>query len=287
MSRASSGLLLWAALAALSPAQEVRVRFQLEPSEAGIVQVGKSGLKDRELPHRGPIYTLPEAAVGGTLRFSLKGYESQEQLLDRQTLESLPEDPENPGVRLYPPVALRAYGFQRFADFLRLHALGFTALGVGSILLGTLGVRFASKSRQDRHRLDQIEQLSAAGDPLVGRRLDHYLLTRRLGSGGMATVYKGIPFDTLDESQAVALKIILEEKRDEEFYQRFKREVEVTKSLNHPNTLRLFGWGEQEGIFFLIMELVPGQPLRAPKGGFPLAEFRSLVPSLMTSSRIT
>jgi len=280
--------LVWASLGGVLWAQGLPLKIVTEPPDARVTIVGVGAMKDRDLAYKGHTYTLPLAILDARgepsqLRFSLAGHADQFRTLDRRELEALPQDPEQAGVHLFPIVSLVPNSGLGVAVFLSSHRYGLGSLALLALLGAVVALRKYAGSRKISQRLDKIDEVSRSqrGDPMIGRRLDTYLITHRLGSGGMATVYRGIPYDSLDESQAVALKIIQEERRDEEFFQRFRREVEVTRSLNHPNTLRLFGWGDHEGLFFLIMELVDGKPLQAPAGGFSMAQFQALMPGLM------
>ena len=80
----------------------------------------------------------------------------------------------------------------------------------------------------------------------------NYQLERELGQGGMGTVY--LARDTgLDRK--VALKILRSDLgEDSSFARKFLEEVEVTASLAHPNIIRVYTMGEQEGRPYLVME---------------------------------
>jgi len=85
-----------------------------------------------------------------------------------------------------------------------------------------------------------------------GAFFGNYELERELGQGGMGTVY--LARDTgLDRK--VALKILRTDLSDDSsFAQKFLEEVEVTASLAHPNIIRVYALGEQEGRPYLVME---------------------------------
>ncbi len=80
-----------------------------------------------------------------------------------------------------------------------------------------------------------------------------------LGSGGMGAVYKARQ-PKLD--RLVALKILNRHDGDSRFVERFTREAQTLARLNHPNIVAVHEFGEREGHFFLIMELVDGVSLR-------------------------
>jgi len=80
----------------------------------------------------------------------------------------------------------------------------------------------------------------------------NYELERELGQGGMGTVY--LARDT-GLNRKVALKILKTELSDDPaFAQKFLDEVEVTASLAHPNIIRVYTLGEQDGRLYLVME---------------------------------
>jgi hypothetical protein len=92
--------------------------------------------------------------------------------------------------------------------------------------------------------------------------VDHfgeYRLLEPLGRGGMASVYKAER-----RSEVCALKRPLTAFLQEpEFLERFLREAEIGRTLNHPNIVRILERGEVEGVPFFTMELLPGETLQA------------------------
>jgi len=80
----------------------------------------------------------------------------------------------------------------------------------------------------------------------------NYELERELGQGGMGSVY--LARDT-GLNRKVALKILRSDlSEDPAFAQKFLDEVEVTASLAHPNIIRVYTLGEQDGRLYLVME---------------------------------
>ena len=81
-----------------------------------------------------------------------------------------------------------------------------------------------------------------------------------IGRGGMAIVYRAFDLKT---HQTVALKVLREEyEEDPEYKERFKREAEVNKRLNHPNVVNSIDSGMAGGISYIALELVDGQTLK-------------------------
>ena len=94
-----------------------------------------------------------------------------------------------------------------------------------------------------------------------GDALGPYEIVGRIGSGGMAEVYKAR--DTrLDRT--VAIKIL-----KGEFSERFQREARAISALNHPNICTLYDVGQHNATPYLVMEYVEGRPLEGP---LPLRE---------------
>lgn len=117
-------------------------------------------------------------------------------------------------------------------------------------------------------------------DPFLGARLDEFRILQRLGHGGMARVYRAVPEDTMDETQAVAIKVMNQElARDPALVKRFEREKSAYEKLNHPNIIKLLSSGVHEQQFYLAMELVRGSTLRAYvlAGGLPLKKVMQLM----------
>ncbi len=86
-----------------------------------------------------------------------------------------------------------------------------------------------------------------------------YDLNRRIGRGGMGTVYGGID---RKNGAAVAVKVLAGRLSGEEsFRQRFAKEIEALRQLNHPNIIQLLGYGQDDDTFFYSMELVDGNSL--------------------------
>lgn len=97
----------------------------------------------------------------------------------------------------------------------------------------------------------------------VNTRIDRYILQERIGTGGMARVYKAI--DT-NLDRAVAIKILHEHLSDDpSFKERFEREAKLIASLNHPNIVQIydFNWFEQDGypVYYMVMPFIPGDTL--------------------------
>ena len=93
-----------------------------------------------------------------------------------------------------------------------------------------------------------------------GQQLGSYVILNPLGAGGMGEVY--LAKDTrLDRT--VALKVLSEDiASDQRRMQRFRQEAKMASSLNQPNILTIFEFGEVEGLTFLATEFIDGETLR-------------------------
>ena len=112
---------------------------------------------------------------------------------------------------------------------------------------------------QCRKALRVVAPQQTKGDPLVGRTIAGYQLLKRLGVGAHAAVYEARP---LAGGNAAALKMLTREAaQDQENIQRFTREAELAASLDHPHLVKVFGHGEERGIYWMAMELVAGSSL--------------------------
>ena len=86
-------------------------------------------------------------------------------------------------------------------------------------------------------------------------------LRELLGSGGMATVYRG--WDR-ERHRPCAVKVLAENlARDEEFRQRFRQEAEAASALVHPRIVRVYGYGNADSTPYITMEFVEGGTLRS------------------------
>ncbi len=98
-------------------------------------------------------------------------------------------------------------------------------------------------------------------EPVVTPRTfqNRYEVTHLIARGGMAQVYRAL--DTR-LGRHVAVKVLFPELSiDRTFVERFRREAQAAAHLSHPNVVAVYDWGEDEGTYFLVMELVEGTSL--------------------------
>ena len=89
---------------------------------------------------------------------------------------------------------------------------------------------------------------------------DRYQIIKSIGEGGMANVY--LAFDTILERN-VAVKVLRGDlANDEKFVRRFQREALSASSLSHPNIVEVYDVGEDDGIYYIVMEYIEGKHLK-------------------------
>ncbi len=92
-------------------------------------------------------------------------------------------------------------------------------------------------------------------DSLIGRTLKGYRIEKRIGRGGMGTVYLA---RQLSLQRSVALKILNKECAvKEDFVTRFLREARSAAQLNHPNVVQVYDTGREDDLYFIAMEYLP------------------------------
>ena len=99
-----------------------------------------------------------------------------------------------------------------------------------------------------------------ASKTLVGRTIDgKYRLDAVVGSGSMGTVYRATQ---LTLQKVVAIKVMRRELASEDTYaSRFKREAKAASRLDHPNSLRVLDFGDDDGLLYIVMEHLDGRDL--------------------------
>ncbi len=94
---------------------------------------------------------------------------------------------------------------------------------------------------------------------LLPDQVAHYKLLQIIGTGGMGAVYRGLDISL---ERNVAVKVMREEfAKNPQFVESFLREARAAASLNHPNVAQIYSFGEQDGRYYLVMELLPGGSL--------------------------
>jgi serine/threonine protein kinase len=122
--------------------------------------------------------------------------------------------------------------------------------------------------------LDQEELSLNSAIPFAGR----YVLKKLLGSGGMGAVYLAV--DSMLGDDEVALKVLHSQLcKNEKHTKRFLREVQLTRKVTHPNVVRTFDAGRENGRLYFTMECAEGVTLKEKlqAGPFDLHEAASIL----------
>jgi serine/threonine-protein kinase len=94
---------------------------------------------------------------------------------------------------------------------------------------------------------------------LIGTRIGNYEIQALLGSGGMASVYRG--FDT-NLRRPVAIKVLSDAAAAQPgLAARFRQEAQIIAGLHHPNIVKVYDFGEHSGLTYMVQELLPGPTL--------------------------
>jgi len=95
---------------------------------------------------------------------------------------------------------------------------------------------------------------------MIGKIISHYRILRELGRGGMGEIYLA---EDMWLGRNVALKFLpLQYTHDPDLRARFAREARVVATLNYPNIITIYEFGEFEGKYYIVMEYVDGESLR-------------------------
>jgi eukaryotic-like serine/threonine-protein kinase len=106
-----------------------------------------------------------------------------------------------------------------------------------------------------------VDQEVFGGELSIGRELDgRFTVLEKLGEGGMGALYRAHQHSV---DREVAIKVIRADLvANPEAIKLFLREAKLTSKLNHPNAVGVLDFGQTEdGVFYLVMELVKGRPL--------------------------
>ena len=109
--------------------------------------------------------------------------------------------------------------------------------------------------------LDESEAPYVQEDPLLGRTIaNRFVIESKVGAGGMGAVYRA---SQLGMDRHVAIKVLLNEyTQNPMIIKRFHMEALAVSKLEHPNTIRIFDFGQTaDGVLFIAMEFLQGRAL--------------------------
>jgi hypothetical protein len=119
---------------------------------------------------------------------------------------------------------------------------------------------------------------------LVGKTLGSYQILDEIGRGGMAVVYRAYQPSL---NREVAIKVLPPQFTfDQQFIQRFVREAQAAASLRHPHIIVIHDVAEQDGLYYIVMELLTGRTLRQlveEEGALPPARVARLVEQIASA----
>ncbi len=99
----------------------------------------------------------------------------------------------------------------------------------------------------------------SASPSLIGTTLDAYEIHALLGSGGMATIYRG---SDVNLHRSVAVKVLSTTlDADSSYVAHFRQEARLIASLRHAHIAQVYAFGEHAGTSYTIQELLPGSTL--------------------------
>ena len=109
--------------------------------------------------------------------------------------------------------------------------------------------------------LGALEFLEEEVDPMIGRRLGSYRITREIGRGGMGAVYEASRADNEFYKRA-AIKLVKRGMDTDFILRRFRKERQILAALDHPHIAGLLDGGTtDDGLPYFVMEYIEGQPL--------------------------
>lgn len=98
-------------------------------------------------------------------------------------------------------------------------------------------------------------------------RFGRYVLLEKLATGGMGEVYRAAAVGTAGFAKPLAIKRILPHLAEQQdFVNMLIDEAKISSSLTHPNILQVLDLGKHQGLYFIAMEFVAGQPLNRVLG---------------------
>jgi eukaryotic-like serine/threonine-protein kinase len=96
---------------------------------------------------------------------------------------------------------------------------------------------------------------------MEGKRISgRYRIIKLIGGGGMANVY--LAHDVILDREVAIKMLRIDFANEEEFIKRFQREAQSATSLTHPNIVSIYDVGEEDDLYYIVMEYVHGMTLK-------------------------
>ena len=275
--------LLLAEMVLAEPGRVLRVTLITEPPGADLyLEVSGRARYEKYVGRSGDELLLDPTRLGGATSYRittrLAGYYDRTETLGAHYSGRWPPD----GAIMLQPVSR----WSAWQSGLSRAPLAAVAGGLAALLVGGALWRRERRLASNLARLRTLEDLRPS--PLLGvsPRVGSWRLVELLGRGGLDSVYRAVPDDTLDPAQAVAVKLI-DQPLDPEVRARYRREVQISARLSHPSLVRLLDFGEQSGLLYLVLELVNGGTLRQRivSEGLPFEEAMGYLVPLMEGLR--
>lgn len=160
--------------------------------------------------------------------------------------------------------ALTAQKTQKAAGQAQL--VGEVMIGKGWLTPRQVAAILVAQKRYRAESQGQAAPAAAASKPAEGgsarpvrQKLGSFELIRKIGEGAMGQVFEAV---SPTHSGTVALKVLPRDlAQDQEFVERFKREIKLMGALHHPHIVELYDAGVAAGYYYISMEFIDGEPL--------------------------
>jgi len=260
-------LFLFILLAVPALADQVHIKFQVDPPNAEVYGLGyandsRNG-EPRFLARAQDGWIADRDKLTADMRFLFRapGYQDKVKTFELYNVmkNDIPEF-ELPLVELE-PVAKNYFAY------------ALVLAGVAASFGGLFYLRGRTRRMEDIGAWVQKNLVpSAEEDPLLGKRMGDFWLLQKLGRGGMATVYRAVKEGARDGDQYAVKVVHPHVTEGADFKTRFQREVMIGDQLTHPNIVTLFQAGEEDGHYYITLEFLDGGDLRSqiPEGGCDL-----------------
>jgi len=206
----------------------------------------------RESAARGARQLAEEHASGGALTLAIDW--------GRRALELAPDDERalRRLLRLHDKAGDRAGAFRLYDAFVRRfeEEFGCAPAPETKALAERLKAGLPLEDASAKPLAESPRPFAKAPTAEIGNR---YRIIRKLGAGGMATVYLALD---VKHDREVALKVLKPEIAEGLARERFLREIRIAGQLQHPNIVPLFDSGEADGRLYFVMAHIQGETLR-------------------------